>query len=477
LSRWKCEEDRQFLFPDDRLVGRLLTAHPVIVFFLLALSCCAILFLPAWALGLNSIVVPFHQAAVESCSSWDNAMAPSQLHDVGILHKWNWSVTYSLIVPTIFAMAAAACRSVRGSILQLVDEGTVQSDVSGNPINPLEFLRVIGEGIHRLDKRMILYSIAVAVIASGVAAKNNLRVYRHVFLSPRNLQQWYPACKWDDIDWMHAWTISGHHHGDSFGYMLANFLFYLLANAVQGTTIFLASYFVLKFLTMTQSFANVLIDKNSGYRFEPFISDPDRCLGLRPIGSIFSMFLLLSILFQIFAFWMRLHKIIFNQNVALFDYFKGVGGAIRDLGNAVDEQKVTNSMNFLIHRSGFGKGDLDPGLVAILILMVVPLSVIAWWPLIRLRNYVSCVRQEQLRSFRLEEQKARQTQKYDVAGHIASDMDKLTKSSIWPNGFKVGWGSFFFLFALLISTIIPPLIVPLVSGGIGLKLFNKITSD
>jgi hypothetical protein len=56
-------------------------------------------------------------------------------------------------------------------------------------------------------------------------------------------------------------------------------------------------------------------------------------------------------------------------------------------------------------------------------------------------------------------------------------MEKLTKASIWPNGFKVGWGSFFFLFALLVSTIAPPLIVPLVSGGIGLKILKKITSD
>jgi len=132
-------------------------------------------------------------------------------------------------------------------------------------------------------------------------------------------------------------------------------------------------------------------------------------------------------------------------------------------------------MKSLLGLGGFDT--LNPGLIVVLILMVVPMSVIAWWPIIRLRNYVACVRRQQLKEFRIEEQQARQTQKYDTAKHIAEDMEKLTKASIWPNGFKVGWGSFFFLFALLVSTIAPPLIVPLVSGGIGLKILKKITSD
>jgi hypothetical protein len=55
-------------------------------------------------------------------------------------------------------------------------------------------------------------------------------------------------------------------------------------------------------------------------------------------------------------------------------------------------------------------------------------------------------------------------------------MEKLTQASIWPDGFELRWDSFFFLFALLVSTIAPPLIVPLVSGGIGIKILKKITS-
>jgi hypothetical protein len=55
-------------------------------------------------------------------------------------------------------------------------------------------------------------------------------------------------------------------------------------------------------------------------------------------------------------------------------------------------------------------------------------------------------------------------------------MEKLGKSSIWPNGFKIGWGFFFLLVALELSTFAPPLIVPLVTGGLGLKVLEKIMS-
>jgi hypothetical protein len=62
--------------------------------------------------------------------------------------------------------------------------------------------------------------------------------------------------------------------------------------------------------------------------------------------------------------------------------------------------------------------------------MVVPMSGIAWLPIIRLRNYVACVRQKLLGEFRIEEQQARKTQKYDAAKHLADDMDKSAKASI-----------------------------------------------
>ncbi len=257
--------------------------------------------------------------------------------------------------------------------------------------------------------------------------------------------------------------------------MLGNFVFYLLAEVVQGAVVFLAAFFVLKFLSLTQAFASVVIDSGTGFSFEPFISDPDKCLGLGPIGRLFSLFLLISVVFQISAFALRLQRILTEQKFSPFDYFSKVADQLKGLSKVANETALEDTLRNLRDLAAFH--NLNSGLIVVLILMVVPVAAIAWWPVFRLRNYVSAARETKLREFRIEERQARQSQKYDMAKHLAEDMDKLTKASIWPNGYKIGWGSFFFLFALVVSTFIPPLIVPLVSGGLGLKLFNKITSD
>ena len=488
LRKWTSVEDRKFLFPNERRIGTFLTAHPFLVFLALSVGCSVILFLPAWRLNLLSIWVHYipgkacAAAGGKPCANWDFPASP-QVRNVGIFYKWNWSIGYSVFIPIIFALAAAACRSVQQSLAQLVSEGTVQPDECNPNGAPADFIKKIARGMLRWDRAIFWGSVILALMATLAAAnifcpKSNLRVYTRIFASgaptPTTVAQWYDPCRWDDIDWMHGWTISGHHGFGS--HVIGNFVFYLVAEIVQGIVIFLACYFVLKFLALTQSFATVIIEHGSGFHFEPFISDPDRCLGLRPMGRLFSMFLLVSIVFQIFAFGLRLQRVLLNQpDVSPYSYPYLVGSALHDLTTATNPTAAANAMETLKRSAGFGS--LDAGLVITLILMVVPTAVIAWWPIVRMRNYVSGVRRQKLQEFRIEEQNARQTQQYDKAKHTADDMEKLTKSSIWPNGFKIGWGSFFFLFALLVSTIVPPLIVPLIGGGVGLRILKKITSD
>lgn len=479
LRKWTSVEDRKFLFPSEPLIGRLLTAHPLFVFLALSTGCSVIVLLPAAALHLLSIPINFQSAA---CTGWDSA-APPYTRDVGILHKWNWSIGYSVAIPLIFALASAASRRVKRSLIQLVSDGTVQPDVGNQNRAPFDFVEKIARDMLRWDKVIFRGSVVLALMATLTATNlfcptSNLRVYARVLVSRHiELKEWHNPCTWDDIDWMHGWTIStiSQHHSSCL-YVIGNFLFYLLAEALQGFVIFLACYFVLKFLALTHSFATVIINDGSGFHFEPFISDPERCLGLRPIGRLFSMFLLLSIFFQIFAFGLRLQSILVNQHIPLLKYFYEVAGATKDLTNP-KETVATSAMSNLFQWAGFTFKDLNAGLFVTIILMVVPMGVIAWWPIVRMRNYVSAVRRNKLQEFRIEEQKARQTKRYDAAQHTADDMEKLAKSSIWPNGFKIGWGSFFFLFALLMSTIAPPLIVPLIGGGLGLKILKKITSD
>lgn|GEM_PF-4052611 len=231
-----------------------------------------------------------------------------------------------MAVPLIFALAAAACRSARRSLVELFGDGTVSADNNDSTAGVQDFLEAISSRIRPWDRAVWAGSFFIAIVASLGAAnigspKSNLRIYPKVFISGK-LEPWYNECLWDDVDWMHGWTVSGHH--GSWGHMTGNFAFYILSQIVQGTVIFLGCYFVLKFLALTQSFASIIIEKGTGFHFEPFVSDPEKCLGLRPIGRMFSVFLSLSIIFQICAFGHRLQLILAFQKLTLFTYFQTV---------------------------------------------------------------------------------------------------------------------------------------------------------
>lgn len=477
LAKYSSNEDREFLFPNDRVLGTFLTAHPAAVFFLLSLTCSTVLFIPAWLLDIHSIWVPPVQycpkdacaGGVSPCISWDSTVPSSD--NVGFFYKLNWSLTYPLVVPIIFALAAAACRSVRSSFIELFTDGTVQPDKDNEKTDSTTFLEAISRHLRKWDRPILGASIVISIVASIFDAWNNLKVYGKVFFS-NDLADWYKPCLWDDIDWMHGWTITGHQ--GSWAHMYGNFLFYFLALTVQGITIFLACYFVLKFLVLTQSFSSIIIREDSGFHFEPFVSDPERRLGLRPIGKLFSMFLVASIIFQIYAFGHRVGLILGALNTSVIDYFSIVGKGFRDLGKATDGASVEQALSKLVYLACFRS--VNHGLIIVFVLMVIPMIVIAWWPIYRLRHYLSVVMKKKLKEYRASEAEARKTHRYDEAEHLAKDMEKLKNASIWPNGYKVGWGSFFFLSALLISTFFPPLVVPLVSGGLGLKILMKITS-
>src|SRR5207245_7937501 len=122
---WTSDEDRKFLYADDRFVGTILTTHPVVVFLLLSISFSVLLFIPSWILHLHSILLnPSDFNGLLPCID----DGPRQLYgptNVGILYKLNWSLAYPLLIPLIFSLAAASRRSVRRGFMQLVDDGAL----------------------------------------------------------------------------------------------------------------------------------------------------------------------------------------------------------------------------------------------------------------------------------------------------------------------------------------------------------------
>jgi len=493
--RAPAPRERRFLFPAVHWAGTLLTLHPVTVFFLVAITSSILLFLPASLLHLASI-------CYRGPNGWEN---------VGILYKSNWSIAYPFVLPLIFALAANVCRCIRHDYMKLVQDGTVQpaGKVSGAP--SAAFLRFIGAR-QRLKGRVIfIRSLALTLSAVLVDQFHNFIAYSSVFwhvyvrrnqhlsdwlstacpgkppYSVGIFSGWYNTGCWDDQDWMHAWTLLGPNQGR----ILSNFLFYILAISVEGVVIFLACYFVLSFWTVTQSLSVTITNPRTPFRFVPFIRDPAACLGLRPIGRQFSTFLLLTVIFQCGAFAHRFQVLLHGlkndpanteyNNITVVGYLSQIYKQISLLPNPESEAEATNKnqkesfdAKTLWTLAGFK--DTNDGLQVGIALSTVPLLVVCWWPLLKLRRFLMRCKRKLIRSYRIIEQNARQQRNYDEAEYTAADMEKLTQSTVWPNGFKVGWGFLFLLVSLFLSTIAPPLVVPLLASGLTIKVVEKLAA-
>jgi hypothetical protein len=253
--KWMTKDDCDFLYPRCRFVGSILTANPIAVFLSFSLLCSAMLFIPAQVLGLNSLWIDPQTIPGLPCNDWHTDLSTLGPTHVGILYKLNWSLAYSIFIPLIFGLAAAACRSIRRSLIELVDDGTVQPDTPTPLPDANHFVSAIREKLLFWDRKMHYASLFLATTASVFAANvfnetGNLFVYWKVFRAGQGeLKSWYAPCLWDDMDWMHGWTIPGHQ--GSWLHMLGNFSFYLFAEALQGFVIFIACSFVLKFLVLT----------------------------------------------------------------------------------------------------------------------------------------------------------------------------------------------------------------------------------
>jgi hypothetical protein len=470
--RWYSEKDREFLFPNHQLLGTLLTMHPAVLFALLAISASAIFFIPGHLLGLLCLPIT---AQTKWCSNLAclDAKAPEYVvRNVGILYKLNWSLVYSIAAPLIFSLAALVCRSVRGGLSELVNDGTIRAKDGVTRADPDSFLGQFSASLLKRDRVIFLVSLSICILATIVDQSSNLWNYAHVFAAGK---LWQDPRPWNDTDWMHGWTIASYKHFGLERYMVGNFLYYLVAILLQAIAIFAACYFVLLFWVLTQCFASIVISDETDFNFVPFIRDPDASLGLRPIGRMFSTFLVLTLIFQLYAFAHRVQAILETQGMSVYQYFAAATCAFKDAGKVLsDPQANTPTFQLLVCLVGFR--DTNPGVEIILVLMLIPLLALAWWPLIRLRRYLYKLRKRKLAEFRASEELARQSENYAHAEYLAKDMEKLGKSSIWPNGFKIGWGFFFLLVALELSTFAPPLIVPLVTGGLGLKVLEKIMS-
>jgi hypothetical protein len=438
VSTFYDEESRKLLFPEHRLAGIALTSAPWLVAISLSVLGAVVIFPAAYFLHLLSI---------------DGSLAGRPGENVGIAHRFHFSILYPLGAPLFFALAASVCRNIRSAIRDLVSRGRIQAVSEGGQ----DLDVALEEKLESSDNVVFWSAILTTFAISIIDAWHNFNGYYTLFTGKRAFTSW------DEFDWMNAAAIASY---QSRPHAWANFTFYVAVLLLQGLIIFAAIYFVVRYWLAIRGFGRLIV--NSGrYVFKPFILDPDACLGLKPIGNTYSFFLLSSALFQIYAVY---HRLQLMRYPSFLKYFSAVADAYskHDWGGLVA----------LCH---FDR--LNPGMRLVLLFLPLPVAVISWWPLIKLRGFVDDKRKQLLDEHeklynqveaRPAEDEGANEEKISKMNRLKEAIDALKKACVWPNGYQMGWGLFFVLVGLGIGAILPPILVILAVTGVAAKAFSLL---
>jgi hypothetical protein len=430
----------QTFYPVNPRIGALFTSRPWVIFCGFSVSALLVLVLPSCILHLALIPIPSEGGGTQG---------------VGFMQKFNWGITYLVILPLVFALGALASRSFeRGLLLLLRRPPTIQSS-SGERYD--NYLKDFSIQTAARTKHLFIACLVVTLALSVIDSWYNLRGYGSALLFHRTFHS-------DEFDWMNAAYIPAN---SCWSYRIApwqNLIFYLVALLSQGCVICLGLFWISAFWIHSRVFADLMLKSEFNYRFVPWEKDPDRRLGLKPIGFVFSTFLILSVLLQTYVYFHRLQV----MHKSLWPYFGEVAAAFAVFDSKSPIETLGKALNAWWPLNAFHQ--VNPGLVLLIFASPILSITIAWWPVVRLGRYIDRYRDGLIHKLRIETIDAKALGQVATAADLEARISGLAEACVWPNGYAVGWGAFSMLVILEVSAIFPALLpILIVSGGI-LKL-------
>ena len=441
LRRWlrPNEEGQELMYKGHPFLGTILSAHPLRLGVLLSGASILLLLLPAlWA----------HVALIKDTASpgWPG---------VGFWQRWNWSAMYVVVLPLIFAGTAAlsrACASIFASLTIPETNGAeaTVTKLDGSPAS--DFLASISTEISR-SRHLIFGGVFVITAALTIAdvaliARGYfLRIARHV------------AFPFPDSDWSVAFQLSRPAF-DFYGWSqrgpASNLAFDFLAYTAQTLAVFFGLFWIAKYWATLNSFSKQLIDNEIDFRFNPWWSDPLHRMGLLEVGKLFTGFLFVAVLFQVYVFGHRLQLI---------------ARAGTNLSKYADEiMKNPKSIHVLWEHRAFQSCTL--GMWLLLIFVLLPVVVISWVPLLRFRRYLRRIIAERHRTLRGDLKRFPEGSAERKT--VLREWDEVNAANIWPNGDFAGWIFLTLMVVLTIAAWFPPGLGYLAVGGGGALLLKLL---
>jgi hypothetical protein len=443
----------RILFGSYEKLGRAVTAPPRTLFLALALL-SLLLLIPSWVLGIASI--PLNK--------------DSTIHNVGFLHSV-WPIMYGFGLPLIFALFSKLAEIICSRLEQVVKNKVIKKN--GADLDP----KVLFEDLQlcmRPGSRIILWLALLCAVCFIVLDTAHL-VSSVRFLAHDQTYQQQHRKPYEDLDWTFAYAIGNH---PEIGTptppwtppnRYANLAFDVLAWSFEFVYVFLGFLWVFTYGWFLKIFADLLTKGTNQYSFYPPRAFPDLRLGLHPLGTLYNLYLSAVALFGLFAVWLRIKYIVINCS----RNYPDLASYVSDLSRFWMEQ-VKNKYPSWPDERLLGFHCLNQAHWVAMISYAVCIYIIVYFPIIRMKRYVSATvlqeKQQWVNEFELLEQ-AQQTEK---AKQLKERIQALGEAEVWPNGSPAGITFLAVMAILLTATVSPGLVafalLGLLATGAGKKL-------
>jgi len=355
---------------------------------------------------------------------------PVRYEDRGFWFEPHWSLMFVVVFPALFGGLVHMIPLMRDAVARLTSERLRVITKGGAPAADFESYLAT-----RLSSNATLFSVVCASLAILLTFVHGYSLFIFV-LSGRGA----PI-----VDWSTMFSVGA---ADP----VKNLIFDLLAYSIEAVVIFIGFFFVLKFWLFLSAFSRTFRDDRTGYEFQPLVYDPDRRLGLRPLGAFMNLYLSLVIVFELYILGRRLQLIGKHGQYSITNYLTTLFDGAR-------------SFRTILNQDLYQWHTIDAGLWALLIFLTLPLVVGAYFPLWTLRRYVRGRRDDLWSECARAYEGAKEAGDEAEAQRLLQRMNLLQHTQLWPNGDARGWRLLTLSVAIGLAAWAPPFCVWLLAVG------------
>ena len=355
----------------------------------------------------------------------------------------------------LLAMAVAVSKQMKNCVLQLIDKGRI---VTRPDKNAPDYAEALSEFLQSSAKKLVIISLLICVPVILADTYN---------LWPGFITSHVPSSRkpgWDTAFNVMNWDPAVY---DSTGFKayksdppspISNLIFDTIAYIFEGAAFFLALFWVGKFTLFLLAFARLVGGNDPSYQFNPLKHDLELRLGLKPMGRLFDSFLGITLVIVGYAFYHRLYLIGLAENPpqTVTEYVKNL------FVTALPLKSGTNPDTFkrlagLLRSDIWGLNGLDVSACITIFFMTVPIVVVCFLPLWKIRKLVKDRRDEEINKLQEEHDEALRQQNFDRVQLVQYQKQSLEKANIWPNGDAKAKRFLTLISAFAAGAIAPPL--------------------